>query len=368
MSYRSLFGFIAMLCFPLSTMADGITLGCSLLHTMQSYKEAISQCQKEAKGGSAEAARLLSSMFREGNGTASNSDEASKWAALAKRIEMESEGRRRAAVTPDQHLSICKQPYSADSPENTFPHCLKAAESGILEAQKELGLRYELGYGVPTDKGIAAKWYRLAAEQGDADSQYILAKDYSSLDISPMADLEQARWYKAAADQGHLLAQYALARKYFDNGGSNVVEARQWFLRVATEGEKQIRRDHQYSGILPNASDATVASQYHLGLIYKDGLGVPQDYANARFWFSKAAQYEHVEAQYQLGTMYVSGLGGQTNKVLGHMWLNVAASGSYGISKVAASAREKLASQMNSTEIAKAQELARIWFERRQTR
>ncbi len=48
------------------------------------------------------------------------------------------------------------------------------AEAGDAEAQFNLGVRYDVGRGVPEDDVEAVRWYRLAAEQGDAYAQYDL--------------------------------------------------------------------------------------------------------------------------------------------------------------------------------------------------
>ena len=42
------------------------------------------------------------------------------------------------------------------------------AEQGNAAAQYNLGVMYDNGEGVPQDYAEAAKWYRLAAEQGEA--------------------------------------------------------------------------------------------------------------------------------------------------------------------------------------------------------
>ena len=46
-----------------------------------------------------------------------------------------------------------------------------AAEQGDADAQFTLGFRYEYGLGVPQDDAEAVRWYRLAAEQGNASAQ-----------------------------------------------------------------------------------------------------------------------------------------------------------------------------------------------------
>jgi TPR repeat protein len=44
-----------------------------------------------------------------------------------------------------------------------------AANQGHAKAQCKLGLMYEFGLGVGRDYAEAAKWFRKAAEQGDAE-------------------------------------------------------------------------------------------------------------------------------------------------------------------------------------------------------
>src|SRR5579863_130245 len=46
-----------------------------------------------------------------------------------------------------------------------------AADQGNAHAQTRMGLFYEKGWAVPLDQVEAIRWYRLAAEQGDAEGQ-----------------------------------------------------------------------------------------------------------------------------------------------------------------------------------------------------
>jgi hypothetical protein len=55
-----------------------------------------------------------------------------------------------------------------------------AAEGGNAMAQLRLGLTYDDGDGVPKDQAEAAKWYLLAARQGDATAQRKLAYLYAT--------------------------------------------------------------------------------------------------------------------------------------------------------------------------------------------
>jgi len=46
-----------------------------------------------------------------------------------------------------------------------------SAEQGVASAQYNLGAMYANGDGVPENVAEAVKWYRLAAEQGNASAQ-----------------------------------------------------------------------------------------------------------------------------------------------------------------------------------------------------
>ncbi len=55
----------------------------------------------------------------------------------------------------------------------------KAAEQGDADALCNLGLMHYHGRGVPQDFAETMKWYRLAAEQGFAEAQYKLGGMYA---------------------------------------------------------------------------------------------------------------------------------------------------------------------------------------------
>ncbi len=52
------------------------------------------------------------------------------------------------------------------------------------------------------------------------------------------------------------------------------------------------------------AQQGNLHAQLTLGLMYYEGEGVHQDYAEAKSWFEKAAQKDDVSAQALLGMMY----------------------------------------------------------------
>jgi TPR repeat protein len=52
---------------------------------------------------------------------------------------------------------------------------------------------------VQEDDVEAVKWFRLAAEQGDASAQYNLGVMYTNGEGVPKDDVTAARWYRLAA-------------------------------------------------------------------------------------------------------------------------------------------------------------------------
>ena len=66
-------------------------------------------------------------------------------------------------------------------------------------------------------------------------------------------------------------------------------------------------------------------AQWTLGAKYAEGLGVPQDDAEAVKWFRKAAEQGHAKAQLCLGFMYSEGLGVPQDDAEAVKWLRRAA-------------------------------------------
>ncbi len=78
----------------------------------------------------------------------------------------------------------------------------RAAEQGNARAQFLLGVLAKAGNGVPEDDREAMKWYKLAAEQGDVHAQTSLGNMYADGEGVPEDDREAVKWYRLAAEQG----------------------------------------------------------------------------------------------------------------------------------------------------------------------
>ncbi len=132
------------------------------------------------------------------------------------------------------------------------------------------------------------------------------------------------------------------------------------------EGEAAYQRGDYATAIRewrPLAKQGVADAQYNLGVMYGEGLGVPQDYAKAVGWWRKAADQGHATAQYNLGVAYHNGEGVPQNYAQAHMWHNLAASRfppGEDRDKVVKN-RDHVAKKMTPAQISEAQKLAREW-------
>ena len=80
------------------------------------------------------------------------------------------------------------------------------ADKGDAEAQNRLGLIYGIGEGVEQDRVEAARWFRLAAMQGEANAQYHLGLQYITKN-----DVEAYAWFSVATAFGHDVSEASTA-------------------------------------------------------------------------------------------------------------------------------------------------------------
>jgi TPR repeat protein len=104
--------------------------------------------------------------------------------------------------------------------------------------QSDLGFRYETGRGVPQDYAEAVRWYRMAAEQGNARGQGNLGFMYANGQGVPQDYAEAVRLYRMAAEQGNGRAQGNLGTLYGSGHGvpRDIVLAHMWFNIASANG------------------------------------------------------------------------------------------------------------------------------------
>ena len=130
---------------------------------------------------------------------------------------------------------------------------------------------YSNGEGVPENDAEAVRWYRLAAEQGDATAQNNLGFMYARGEGVPEDDVEAVKWYRLAAEQGDATAQTNLGVMYAIGAGlrQNNVRAYAWFSVAAAQGDEDARSKRDI------ISETLTPEQLPNGTVSKHGLVLP---------------------------------------------------------------------------------------------
>ena len=163
---------------------------------------------------------------------------------------------------------------------------------------------------------------------------------------------------------------------------------------VNTSGQNRGDKENVAKDLRRLAEEGNASAQNRLGLLFKEGAGVPQSYGQAKKWFEEAAKQGHTEAQVNLGTLYLNGdappqstqmalfwfsraaeqgdvpafakLGLMYDEAQGvpqdviqaYMWLDLAATNG---DENSAERRDRLVMKMTPAQVGEAQERARQW-------
>lgn len=118
-----------------------------------------------------------------------------------------------------------------------------AAEAGYRPAQLALAELYDAGLSVVQDSDMAGRWFEKAAASGDAQAQLQLGLHYIRLN-TPEGFSLALPVLQAAAQQGQRDAQYFLARLYLEGRGLDPdrAQAMLWLGRASAQGQIAAQR------------------------------------------------------------------------------------------------------------------------------
>jgi TPR repeat protein len=189
---------------------------------------------------------------------------------------------------------------------------------------------------------------RPSAEAGDIEAQYLLAVLFSSREGGAKPEYKQAySWATKAALRGHREAQFlagSLCENY-ENDGHGIQckweEMTEWYRLAAEQGEAE-------------AQFRLAKNLYVVGHIGNNGQ---ESYK----WYLRSASQGNAPAQLFVGRlMYGMGEGVKKDLVKAYMWVRLATMANENWT-IAENALKKIAKEMNSSEITKAEDLARKW-------
>jgi len=209
----------------------------------------------------------------------------------------------------------------------------------VTRRLKAQGYRAYYGKGQPVNYAQALECYRLAAERGDAEAQFVTGGMlYQGLGTEP--DKRTGfKWLLKAAEQGKTSPEsLAIVGAMYLRGSTvpqNFLEARKWLSDAARQGN--------------------LAALNDLASIYYYGLGGERDYKKALELYEKAALQGDVLAQANVGVMHATGTGTDPDKARGYAWYSLAASRG---NTTAAINRNDLMANMSWEELNRAQGLS----------
>jgi TPR repeat protein len=201
-------------------------------------------------------------------------------------------------------------------------------------------------FGLARDEAAAVRWYRLAAEQANADAQINLGAMLLSGWGTPQDGAEALKWYRRAAAHGNLTGEFMVGAVLWDGKAGQAQDR--------TEAVRHFR-------IAAEAGDP--AAQRMLATAYRLGDGVPADIGQMLVWNHKAAEQGDGLAATALGYEILTGLDGTYDFVEAACWLILAVER---IDDESERQRAKInldnaLDQLNGTEKAEAESRAAAW-------
>jgi|SRR5580704_220171 TPR repeat protein len=173
--------------------------------------------------------------------------------------------------------------------------------SGRIDAAAlfEKGMNGILGSGYSRTDLTALEYFRNSADLGYAPAQVVMGYFAETGLLRPQDFHEAVTWYAKAAKQDDPLAEWVLGRCYFTGDGE---------LRDLSEAEKLLQKA---------ANAGSPFGMYLLGEVKLQR----QDYVSAVKWFRPASEQGLPQAQKQLGLLLKQGRGVPEDKPQAYMWL-----------------------------------------------
>jgi TPR repeat protein len=188
----------------------------------------------------------------------------------------------------------------------------ETALNNAEDAQRKRARIRNIAFVVVSIFAVLAVWLYWNAEQQRQQANDILAsatdivvKLQDQMDIN--AKKKVFAVFQRGADHGDKTSMRNLGVAYRDGWGvaQDYAKARQWYEKAVDKGEARAMAD--------------------LGELYASGDGVAQDYVKAREWYEKAADKGNADAMTNLGALYAKGFGVAEDSAKAREWFKKAA-------------------------------------------
>jgi hypothetical protein len=237
-------------------------------------------------------------MYSQGQGVEKNYDLADKW--------MRQAAAQGSARLQYNYATMLEQQIDRNGVQvANFPQAAewlrKAADQGYDKAEVELAELYNTGkLGDDRDhRAQCIPWYLKAAAQGNTDAQSAVGELATYYPGNPLLkSVNAVETQRQAAENGDFQAQFGLAKRYQTGDGvpADAAQAFTWMQKAAQN--------------TTSADSGQGDAMYRLAVMYEQGEGVPPDRSAARELYLQAATvYALPAAALRAGEMYEKGEG-----------------------------------------------------------
>ena len=172
----------------------------------------------------------------------------------------------------------------------------------------DLGESYYYGQnGKEIDLGLAFKIFKIVADHGVVDAQYILACMYGDGDGVEINYSKCVEYLKKAYNGGNIDAIVSLGMSYqYGNGVEKDYKKAMDYYKIAAE------KGH-------------LCAYYYIGTLYSLGWGVPKNEQKQLYYFKMSADMGYPKAQLLTGLMYEEGVGTEEDDSIALKYYQLAA-------------------------------------------
>ena len=245
--------------------------------------------------GDAQSQGIIGVMYKNGEGTKQDYNEAIKWLSKAS----ENNDSFSMSILGEMYImgDGVKKDYSS-----AYKLLIKAAEHGESRANSALGVMFYSRYGVDKDCNKAISYLEKTDTLFDFSSQALLSNLY--------IDYENCKRFDIIKSIIALNHSYAVP-DFFKKGKGDI--------------NQKMEKNYDNIVIFLRGGDKTAENLCAIGLIYIEGPSKYRNYIDAFKFFQESAKLENPEAMYRLGWMYYTGNGAPEDKKVAFEYLERAA-------------------------------------------
>ena len=235
--------------------------------------------------------------------------------------------------------------FRKSNPEDAAKYFKLAADQGDAESQFRYGMMIHSGDSVEKDLVEAARYFKLAADQGNSGGQYFYGECLKSGDGVEKNEAEAVRYIKMAADQGDAPAQYSYAgcaqlgigmprnplisleycRKAAAQGYPPAVELLEGLPGEPSGGGDDSEGFSNMQEMKQAADEGDMKAQYRYGQSLLNGDGVEKDESEGVRYLKMAADQGYAPAQYFYARSAHLGIGMDSDPLISLRYCRMAA-------------------------------------------